>query len=160
VSGWAGSRGLRGLAVLSALIVLAPVAACAHRQDTPSLFLQRLYEPYVQGKFERNTPARTRELYSRELASLIERDRASAGGEVGRLDFDPICNCQDFDALTQLQVEVAREGDGAASARVTFRNGSDAQALVYSLKSESGRWRISDICSGEGQCLATLLMEP
>lgn len=153
------------LAVLSLLGASVPLAACAHGQapsqatspTTSQAFLDTLYMPYKQGKAQETAPARTKALYSADLATLIERDRAEAQGEVGVLDYDPICNCQDFDKLADVRVADVHEAGDTASANVSFRNGAASETIAYRLKREGGSWHIDDICPAKGSCLKAML---
>ncbi len=78
------------------LMLLALGAAPAFAYDTPKALLTALYAPYLKGdsfdwsKWD-ETPFR-----SKALNALFARDTKEAKGEVGRLDFDPYVDGQDF----------------------------------------------------------------
>ena len=85
-------------------------------------------------------------LFAPVLAGLIKADRALALGEVGVLDGDPICACQDDDKLTVSKIDVAP--DGPKRTKTTVR---------YRLEAVDGKWRIADLSEPSLQSLRRVL---
>jgi len=129
-----------------ALILLALGAAPAFAYDTPKALLEALYAPYLKGdsfdwsKWD-ETPFR-----SKALNALFTRDTKEAKGEVGRLDFDPYVDGQDYQ-ITGLKIGDPTVNGLKATEEVTFKNFDDAEDLIFTLVKESGGWKIDDVVS-------------
>ncbi len=82
---------LAGL-VLAGLICVSPAAAAAGPAD----FLRSVYAHYAPGRpvFD-PLDAAAGAWFSPGLLALIRRDEAAAVNQPGRLDGDPICDCQE-----------------------------------------------------------------
>ena len=139
--------------VLTGLIVALAVAPAAARTRDPSgarAFIERIYADYP-----RDTPRSDEEyygLFAPELAELIRQNDNYAPGDVGPLDGDPICQCQDDAGLRHRILSLAAAGDAAS---VVVRNSFDdpahprADLLTYRLVRIGGAWRIDDIGTDE-----------
>jgi hypothetical protein len=125
---------------------------------TPLAFLLRVYAPYVHGD-QRAAPTgrRAPTIFDAHLTRLIRRDQAMAKGEVGALDGDPICDCQDFERLTDLTINVQAAGPRRVTAFVRFRNGATPVSLTYTLVATASGWRVADIGSPETPSLTAYL---
>lgn len=123
-------------------------------------FLRQLYAGYIGGPAQ-NTPDPTGPkadmLFDPELLGLIRRDQELANGEIGLLDVDPICNCQDWDNLRVLRIVVRPKGAVSADATVSFVNTGHRQVLNYQLVNLGGQWRIHDVRSGASPSLREYL---
>jgi hypothetical protein len=85
-------------------------------------------------------------VFSPRLRALFADDERYAGGEIGRLDFNPFTGAQDDD-IKQVAVE-AHEVDGAAERKVVvarFQNMDTRQSITYYFERIGGRWYIDDI---------------
>ena len=85
-------------------------------------------------------------VFSPRLRALFADDEGYAGGEVGRLDFNPFTGAQDDD-IKQVAVE-ANEVDGAPDRKVVvarFQNMDTRQSITYYFERIGGRWYIDDI---------------
>lgn len=91
------------------------------------------------------------------LAGLIKADRALALGEVGVLDGDPICACQDDDKLTVSKIDVAPDGPKRTKATVAFDNAGTKTTVRYRLEAVDGKWRIADLSEPSLQSLRRVL---
>jgi hypothetical protein len=141
------------IAVFTCLCVgAAPVRA----QDAASArsFLESLYRLYGKGgKGFSVSGSQGRRVFHSSLLALVNADeRANGPDQVGVLDGDPLCSCQDWDALRDLKIEVGTPAAGRALARVSFalfagKNGTpeDRRRLEITLASEKGRWRVWDV---------------
>ena len=98
-----------------------------------------------------------------ELDSLladIRADQTRHPGEVGKLDHDPICDCQDSDGLKPLEVSMAGLPDSEAEASVRFKLGDAVKALRLHLVSTQSGWRIADIATSATPSLQAFLARP
>ncbi len=105
-------------------------------------FVSAIYKTYTD--IAQGDPARPGlpDMYSKRLQALIDKDAAE--GEVGRLDFDPIVDGQDWEIGGLKMKEVYRSG-GEARVRADFANFGEPRNLLFSLVREDGEWRIDDI---------------
>lgn len=105
------------------------------------------------------TPGRD-PLYSRTMNALIGVDsrEAAAKDEVPYLNYDPICACQDTDALGLKTVTMTPDGPRAAVAQVIFTNHGEDHRQTLKLVKEGPMWRIADVIDDEGQSLHDDLM--
>jgi hypothetical protein len=95
------------------------------------------------------------------LLYLIDADRADAGGEIGRLDFDPFISGQDWQTTTVTVGEPDVVG-GTARVSVDYDNFGEMHHAVYALVLERDGWKIDDVTypGEEGFSLRELLTSP
>jgi len=131
-----------------ALATGAIVQASAREPESAEAFLHRLYAPYVAGDMSvAPTGKAAPSIFDSHLTALIRTDQRNARGEVGALDGDPICDCQDFEPLKSLSIDVRRIDETHATAMVRFINGARAVSLNYRLSASRSGWRVTDIGS-------------
>jgi hypothetical protein len=145
--------------------VLLPLFVCAfllltptsHAEDVPPArsFVENLYTLESRSQF-----ADFKVFLTPSLAALVERDRKSAHGEVGKLDFDPICDCQDADGLTFQVVHL--DQSGLRSVAIVSLHFSDkaARTVRLSLLGASNEWRVDDIQTRDFKSLREFLTRP
>lgn len=93
-------------------------------------------------------------LLTARLRAAIKAD--TAGPEIGNLDYDPLCQCQDPEGLKLRVLSVA--GNAAAAAvRLEIRLGRSVNAIILRLANERGGWRLADIASRTQPSLLALL---
>ena len=97
-------------------------------------------------------------IYDRMLNAMIGADAAKAGGEVGILDYDPICDCQDSGGFTLDSVTVTETGPAAAEAVVVFTNVGETKRQTLKLVKEGPMWKISDVLVPGRPALTETLM--
>ena len=155
-------RAWRG-AVIAAL--LAPLTAQAQGADTARAFTLRLYEAYRTGAPD-YLGRDARRTFAPHLLALIHRDRATTpAGDVGILDGDPICDCQDAQGVRATHLAISAMGPGRARARVTLRFPSETREMTLDLVTartaargaKQGEWRIADVHTRETPSLVRLL---
>jgi hypothetical protein len=118
--------------------------AVAIAPETPRAFLERTYSSYRNSGFSPlEKPGRT---FSPQLSAAILEDRQLAHGEVGFLDGDPLCDCQDTLGMRSRIVWVAGTRAGA-SARISlnFSGTSDRRLIRVKLVKTPAGWRIADV---------------
>ena len=147
-----------GFALIAAL--LAPLSIQAQTLETAKAFTTALYGAYATGApdYVGQNPERT---FSPELLALIRKDQANTpAGEVGILDGDPICDCQDAEGLKLTDVTVAAVGQGKARADVTLKFPSETRSMSLDLVAHGGEWRVGDVHTGQTPSLVKLLASP
>lgn len=147
-----------GAARVPAWIVLAAalsaVPACGQDADSAKQFLASVYEHYANRGMgiDFNGP-KSRSVFDPSLIALLHADQKAVGpNEVGVLDGDPICSCQDWEGIWDLKIAVEMESEGRAKAAVSFalfapKAGSDKdhRSLEMTLVPQGSQWRIWDI---------------
>ena len=157
-----GIRGLT-LAVLAAAVIGVP----AHAADMAGAraFVTWLYSHYpASGRvhdFDSLGPSIAK-VFDPSLIALIREDQRLANGEVGALDGDPVCDCQD-DAGSTFTVRSLRAMDStrvvAIVARGPDETGQGAEDIGLDLAFAAGRWRIYDIHSNDTPSLRAYLIK-
>jgi hypothetical protein len=155
--------------VMSALRLIAIICAslCAAAvtplyAQTPSLgaakaFVAGLYTGYRTGEPD-YLGRDARKAFAPALLDLIAQDqRTTPSGDVGALDGDPICDCQDPGGLKLTQLTVTEAGAGQARAEVAFSLDGDRRRLKIDLVASGAGWRIADIHSADTPSLVQLL---
>jgi hypothetical protein len=133
--------------VLSVLLILFLASqGWPKNTETARVFLDRIYAQYVgPGNGPQCLGKDAPELFAPELLTLIREDQRNSQGEVGLLDHDPICSCQDFENLKVTKIKVTESGTNRAKAKVSFVNGGRKVEVGFLLVRKSDQWRILDI---------------
>lgn len=138
-----------------AAAVAAPERAADSRDFSGAeAFVRAVYAGYAEPAVE--LPGR---LWSARTGALIDRDRELAAEYAPYLDYDPICNCQDWLDLAVRSVELAPGPDGAVDATARFVNGGEETTTRLRLIREGGAWVVDDILNPGGPTLAESLAE-
>jgi hypothetical protein len=128
------------------MILAALALAAAQAAQAPREFIENLYNAYGKAGF--NPLAEPALYFSPELTAAIEKD--SSGGEVGYLDGDPLCDCQDYDRLSAKVVTILQPSARAATAHVHVDLGKDQERdLQLRLVLTPLGWRISDVLGAD-----------
>jgi hypothetical protein len=124
-------------------LYLAALAA-AHQAESPRAFLQRIYAGYAHANY--NPLDHPDRVFAPRLTAAIREDERLAKGEVGYLDGDPVCQCQDPDGLHAKVARVTQQGPAKAQAEVIVDfTDSTARRLRFSLVRTAAGWRIADV---------------
>jgi len=131
---------------MSLLLFLA--AAAAPAAESPRTFVQRIYAGYARKNY--NPLDRPDRIFAPKLTAAIREDERLANGEVGYLDGDPLCDCQDYAKLgaTIRTLKLSGTANAVAAVRVTYGTG-EARDLRLSLLRTANGWRVADISSPE-----------
>ena len=131
------------------MILLFLAAAAAQPQaETPRAFLEHAYASYRNPHF--NPFDHLDRYFAPRLIAAINEDSRLAHGEVGYVDGDPICQCQDPDGLHAKVARVAQQGPAKAQAEVIVDfTDSTARRVRFSLVRTAAGWRIADVSSGD-----------
>ena len=97
---------MTALRALAILVALSASPAAAQDLGGAKAFVTGLYTAYARHPGPDYLGRQARQVFSPALLELMRRDAArTPKGDVGTLDGDPICNCQDYEITS---VEVAR----------------------------------------------------
>ena len=145
-----------------ACILPAAQAQTAQQADT---FVRHLYGQYEHP----STPdgpnifgKRAASVFSPGLLAIIRRsERATPKGDVGKLDFDPVCSCQDSDGLKLKGLRVTMNGTGKAlaTAMLFFPEPTTIEVRLSLIYTPQG-WRIDDIWTKDVPGLRKFLESP
>lgn len=144
---------------LAAIALLAALPAKAQDAGQAKAFVEGLYAAYARTPGPDWIGKQASEVFSPALLDLLKRDAArTPAGEVGTLDGDPICNCQDYE-IRQVAVTVKPGAVGKAVATASFTNFGEKQTVALDLVWAGGRWRVDDIHADGTPSLAALLRD-
>ena len=132
--------------LLAALILAsaAPNAAVSPQNETAHAFVERVYADYVLDGL--SSLQHVDELFAAGLAAQIRRDAELAGDEVGYLDGDPLCDCQDLSGVKPRIESVEPRGSDGAEARVVMDFGTrDVRTITLRLEKTPDGWRVADV---------------
>jgi hypothetical protein len=108
--------------------------------DDPEAFVRSVYARYSAGEVVGLPP----EAMSAELNRLLEKDAADAGGGVGRLDFDPWVNGQDFE-LGSVKLISTAQGPDRRRVVASFDNMGERNVNRVDFEKRGGKWYLTDI---------------
>lgn len=138
-------------AAVAALVAGAPAMAGAPDANAARAFVQKLYSHYPQpanGPFFSPTDKNAAEVFDAGMVAAFREDARLAKGEVGFVDGDPICVCQDDGGLTSKIVAVTMQGAAKADVLVNLMfPGGKPNPVTLHLVVVNGQWRIYDISS-------------
>ena len=132
------------LFIVFSLFLMLVSLGCVNRPDSARGFLEHVYSQYT-GVGPQTLGNDAPNFFASELLDLIREDQQKSQGEAGLLDYDPICNCQDFNDLKITKIQITPIGNDRAKAIVNFVNGGSLVEVGFLLIRESGQWRIHDI---------------
>jgi hypothetical protein len=122
---------------------LAPGAAPA--ADSPGAFVTRLYAAYRNPDY--SPLAKPQRVFAPALVAAILEERRLSKDEVGFMDADPLCQCQDASGMRPL-VEAVHQAGGTATVRILLRFGpSERRELRLRLTRGAAGWRIADVAT-------------
>lgn len=129
------------------MILLAAAAALASAPaETPAAFLERIYASYRDPDY--SPLARPGRVFAPPLVAAIREDQRLSRDEVGFMDADPLCQCQDPAGLRPVIGEIRRVTGRTAAARIALHFGGggdgDREVTLQLVRTPSG-WRIADI---------------
>lgn len=127
----------------AALFATTTLASAAEPYADPVALLTALYEGYAPTHEFPDQDA-IDAMQSARLNGLFEKDIKEANGDIGRIDFDPYINGQDY-TITKLKIDPPLYAGGKAIVHVTFDNFDTPQDLGYALVKEEGGWKIDDV---------------
>jgi hypothetical protein len=126
------------------LPLLFAAALAAAPAETPGAFVERIYAGYRDPDY--SPLARPDRIFAPPLVAAIREDQRLSHDEVGFMDADPLCQCQDPAGLQPLIREVRRPTPRTATARILLRfGGTDDRQLRLDLVRTAAGWRVADL---------------
>jgi hypothetical protein len=147
------------LALFSCLFLLNKLPAQAQNFKSAKEFVQQVYKNYADPDLNRML-GRQVLFYTPDLYHLILADRTAHPGEIGKLDRDPICDCQDPGDRGDLNVQSIKlfaSSQTRLKATVAFLITNEPVTVTLSLLDTRPGWRIDDIRSRDMPSLRALL---
>ncbi len=133
---------------MSFALLVAALLAPAHAAEEPRAFVARLYSGYSDPDY--NPLARPDRIFAAPLVAAIREDRRLSRDEVGYMDADPLCQCQDPEGMRSTIESVRQTGRATARAHVRLVfPGDERRALTLQLVRTSTGWRIADIATAD-----------
>jgi hypothetical protein len=150
------------------------ILACAALAGSPAragdlagarAFVAWIYSHYTTATrrptFDALGAANKRAIFAPSLVALFDEDTRLAHGEVGALDGDPLCDCQDDGGMT-FKIASVRSVDPAHASAFVVRSDSKAlevETITLDLAMTKGRWRVFDVRSKDTPSLRALLIQ-
>jgi Protein of unknown function (DUF3828) len=137
------------LASLASPVAAAPDAASA------KAFVEKLYSHYPSKPGNRSAfdpmGKNASQVFDPGMIAAFREDTRLAGGEVGFVDSDPLCQCQDDSGLKATVGSATMTGPDAADVVVNLEYPSDKVTIVLTLHlvPVNGAWRIYDLSAGD-----------
>ena len=127
-------------------------AAVAGVPETPHLLVNRVIAYEMSGSA--NMRSRTFGAFlTPRLRAAIRQDMH--GEEVGVLDYDPICQCQDYDGLKMRLLSLFKSGSNVIA--ILQISGSERKQIDLHLAPTTYGWRITDISTAKRPSLLRML---
>jgi hypothetical protein len=151
----------RRLCSFATILLFAGSAQATPIDASPRAFLERLYSAYTpKGKGNDFAYPGARAIVDASLLALLHRDQIKSKGEVGAMDSDPICQCQDWESFKVLSMHTQTNGAARASGDVTFMpDPKDTEEVHFDLVRENGAWKIRDLSSKDTPSLQAYLRD-
>ena len=146
--------------LVSALLCLfaATPAMAEPSAATAEQFLRGLYAQYTpHGKPVAFVYPDAKGMVDPAMLALLKHDKDASNGEVGAMDSDPICGCQDWTAVKVVSVHVTMPDKATAAADIVFSDNGEVEKVHFALVWTSGGWRIHDIGTKDEPSLAAYL---
>jgi len=142
---------------LMAAALVAAASAAASPTATPRAFVDDLYARYRSDSFCPTCDGTAGRIFDASLVALIRKDEKLADGEVGSLDGDPVCDCQDPGGMKAKVLSVTQSGANAAKAEIELAFASEKRRMTFDLVTSKDGWRIHDIHTKDTPSLRKLL---
>lgn len=132
----------------AALLLLAPLPVAAQSLgDAPPVYVAGVYDRLANGGAYDPPDA----LYTPRLRALWRDMWKDSGGEVGRIDFLYWTSSQDRDLKDIAIGSTFVDGhEDRMIVTASFRNGGEPRRIRFYFEKTSGRWRLDEVISEEG----------
>ena len=145
--------------------ILALVAGFASAQpgssnlDIGKELVAQLYKEHSGKSDPLQYPASKKRLPSyfyKPLLDLYLKDQENSKGEVGKIDFDPLYDSQDFE-ISGFNLVVLPNRKESRYVAARFKNMGVDQEIIFALQRTKMGWRIADIRYKDGRSLRKIL---
>jgi len=130
------------------ILILLAAAAAQPQPPGARAWLEGVYAEYRKTDF--NPFDRPGRYFAPRLVAAMAEDARLAHGEVGYVDGDPICQCQDPAGMHPSIVRVTQQGKDKAIVQVSIGWDNDKpRPTRFSLVRMRDGWRIADVSSAD-----------
>jgi hypothetical protein len=137
------------------IALLALMLGSAAPAQSAGAFVERLYAGYRDPDY--SPLDRPERLFAPPLVAAIREDARLSSDEVGYMDADPLCQCQDPAGLRPEIREIRTSGRNRARIRVALDFGEDHRELRLHMVRTAAGWRIADIATPDDPSLLASL---
>ncbi len=127
------------------------------RLAAPEAFVRNLYSEYGKDNRPDSLGQVAPKLFTPKLLSLIRADEQVPPGGIGKLDEDPLCDCQDDGGFHLSSVTTDRLSQDQATVTTHMIIGAVSIVIVLDLVQISNEWRIADVHSRSISSLLSFL---
>lgn len=138
---------------------LAASAPSAADSASAEQFVRHIYASYANdGPGVPNDSLAEADVYDASLIALMEADQDAADGEVGYLNGDPLCDCQDWGDIKIQSLAFNSVDAERLKATLVLKDASTGEGrnLSLLLHHTAQGWRVEDCISGEGSLAENL----
>ncbi len=146
-------------AILALVAGFASAQPASSNLDTGKELVAQLYKEHSGKSDPLQYPLSKKLLpnyFYKPLLDLYLRDQEDSKGEVGKIDFDPLYNAQDFE-ISDFKVVVLPNKKGSGYVAARFKNMGVDQEIIFALQRTKMGWRIADIQYKDGRSLWKIL---
>lgn len=153
-----------GISVAALACALAFGTGHAGAGESAEAFVKGLYAAYVpHGHPVAFDYPDAKAIADAPMLELLHRDQVKAHGEVGALDSDPVCQCQDWEHIKVVSERTLSSAPGTATVEVKLEDGSGKdiwrQTVRFDLVQAGGAWKIHDIHTQDMPSLIALFRD-
>ncbi|MGC1301833.1 MAG: DUF3828 domain-containing protein [Caulobacteraceae bacterium] len=127
-----------------ASLLAAGLALALPANGSPDAFVRGLYAPYRADSSYSSLGQAAGGIYTPALLALMDKDQRAHPGEVGAIDGDPVCDCQDSGTIRVVQATYAARA-GGVRATVRFVNLGETRTVGLDLVRATTGWRVDDV---------------
>ena len=130
--------------------------------DDVKAFLEGLYAHYKSSKDDTFQPfdGSASEVLDPDTLALMKADAKALNGELGDIDGDWLCDCQDFESITAVvTVQSATPTDAKATAVFTDTMDGKPKTDTFELAKTPAGWRIHDMGTPDQPSLRKVLSD-
>ncbi|MCD9085156.1 DUF3828 domain-containing protein [Stenotrophomonas sp. SY1] len=133
------------------------VAGVANDTSAARTFLAHIYSGYYpDAPLEAILP--DEQVYAAPLLAAMAANSQAHDGEVGYLDSDPLCDCQDnAQDLRALEFTLTPQGNDQMRATAVLVDADEPLSLDLTLARQGDSWRIADIATARAPSLLRAL---
>ncbi|MEJ1970656.1 MAG: DUF3828 domain-containing protein [Rhizomicrobium sp.] len=151
------------VAAIAVFCLSGAAEAAAPDAASARAFVQKLYAHYpspANGPFFNPTDKDAPSVFDPGLIAAFREDARLSKGEVGFVDADPLCQCQDDGGMTTKIASVTLKGANAADVTVDLLfPGGKANPLTLHLVTVNGNWRVYDLSAPDTKSYRADLMK-
>jgi hypothetical protein len=144
-------------AAAACFVGIASAGAAAPDAASAKAFVEKLYSHYPSKPDNRDafnpTGKNASQVFDPGMIAAFREDTKLAKGEVGFVDSDPLCQCQDDSGLKATIASVTMTGPNAADVVVNLDYPSEKAIIPLSLHlvTVNGAWRIHDLSTADAK---------